>query len=101
MGGPATLDKVHDFLHNLFSDSDLMRLPIQPLAAKYIARRRTPQIQDQYNQIGGGSPILHWTEKQGEMMEKILDQISPETGKVHDDRDFIGPLLIHFLCSSS
>ncbi|KAG2185929.1 hypothetical protein INT43_002367 [Umbelopsis isabellina] len=79
MGGPATLDKVHDFLHNLFSDSDLMRLPIQPLAAKFIARRRTPQIQDQYNQIGGGSPILHWTEKQGEMMEKILDQISPET----------------------
>ena len=80
MGGPATLDKVHSFLLNLFSDSDLMKLPIQSLASKYIAKRRTPQIQDQYNQIGGGSPILHWTKKQGEMMEAILDRISPETG---------------------
>ncbi|KAG2177586.1 hypothetical protein INT44_008098 [Umbelopsis vinacea] len=79
MGGPATLDKVHSFLLNLFSDSDLMRLPLQSISSKYIARRRTPQIQDQYNQIGGGSPILHWTKKQGEMMEAILDRISPET----------------------
>jgi ferrochelatase len=81
MGGPATLDKVHSFLLNLFSDSDLMRLPVQPLASKFIARNRTAQIQDQYNQIGGGSPILYWTKKQGEMMEKVLDRISPETGK--------------------
>jgi ferrochelatase len=80
MGGPATLDNVQSFLHNLFSDSDLMRLPVQSIAAKVIARRRTPQIQDQYSQIGGGSPILHWTKKQGEMMETILDRISPETG---------------------
>lgn len=80
MGGPATLDKVHSFLLNLFSDSDLMRLPVQAISSKIIAKRRTPQIQDQYNQIGGGSPILYWTRKQGEMMEKVLDRISPETG---------------------
>ncbi|CAO3666151.1 unnamed protein product [Umbelopsis vinacea] len=79
MGGPATLDKVHSFLLNLFSDSDLMRLPVQAISSKIIAKRRTPQIQDQYNQIGGGSPILYWTRKQGEMMEKALDRISPET----------------------
>ena len=45
-----------------------------------IAKRRTPKIQEQYNQIGGGSPIKMWTEKQGKEMVKILDQISPETG---------------------
>ena len=30
----------------------------------YIAKRRTPDIQEKYGQIGGGSPILNWTRKQ-------------------------------------
>lgn len=81
MGGPKTLDDVYNFLHNLFSDRDLMQLPFQKWAAKFIARRRTPQIMEQYQAIGGGSPILSWTRKQGEAMEKLLDEISPETGK--------------------
>ncbi|KAG2206868.1 hypothetical protein INT47_007625 [Mucor saturninus] len=79
MGGPKTLDDVYNFLHNLFSDRDLMQLPFQTWAAKYIAGRRTPQIKEQYQAIGGGSPILSWTRKQGEAMEKLLDEISPET----------------------
>lgn len=79
MGGPETADDVYNFLHNLFSDRDLMQLPFQKYAAKFIAKRRTPQIIDQYNAIGGGSPILAWTRKQGEAMERILDEISPET----------------------
>ena len=48
--------------------------------APFIAKRRTPQIQEQYGKIGGGSPIRKWTEKQGDKMVKILDEISPETG---------------------
>ncbi|KAI8062329.1 ferrochelatase [Gilbertella persicaria] len=79
MGGPEKLDDVYSFLHNLFSDRDLMQLPMQKHMAKFIATRRTPKIKDQYQAIGGGSPILKWTRKQGEMMEKILDEISPET----------------------
>ncbi|KAI9033771.1 ferrochelatase [Phycomyces nitens] len=79
MGGPETLDDVHGFLLNLFSDRDLMQLPLQSLSSKWIAKRRSPSIREQYAQIGGGSPILKWTRKQGEVMEKILDEISPET----------------------
>ncbi|CAO3676205.1 unnamed protein product [Rhizopus stolonifer] len=79
MGGPKTLDDVQGFLLNLFSDRDIMHLPFQNYAAKFISMRRTPQIKEQYDAIGGGSPILHWTRKQGEAMEKILDEISPET----------------------
>ena len=45
-----------------------------------IAKRRTPMLQDQYKQIGGGSPIKKWTELQGEGMVEILDKISPDTG---------------------
>ena len=29
MGGPETLDEVHDFLLNLFMDRDLIQLPVQ------------------------------------------------------------------------
>lgn len=47
-----------------------------------IAQRRTPKIQEQYNKIGGGSPIKRWTETQGRGMVKLLDQISPETGQL-------------------
>ncbi|KAI9260179.1 ferrochelatase [Sporodiniella umbellata] len=79
MGGPKTLDDVQSFLFNLFSDRDLMQLPFQKYAAKFISTRRTPQIKEQYDAIGGGSPILYWTRKQGEAMEKVLDEISPET----------------------
>ncbi|KAF9302979.1 ferrochelatase hem15 [Mortierella antarctica] len=79
LGGPANEDEVHDFLLRLFSDGDLIPLPLQKYAAQVIAKRRTPKIKEQYNQIGGGSPILKWTRQQGEMMEKVLDKISPET----------------------
>jgi len=45
-----------------------------------IAQRRTPKIQEQYKEIGGGSPIRKWTEIQGQGMVKILDELSPQTG---------------------
>ena len=82
MGGPETLNDVHDFLLRLFSDKDLIPLPAQKYLAPLIARRRTPRIKDQYAQIGGGSPIKMWTEKQGQAMVKYLDEISPSTGKL-------------------
>lgn len=81
LGGPATEDEVQDFLVRLFSDGDLIPLPFQKYAAQVIAQRRTPKIKEQYNQIGGGSPIRSWTQQQGSAMEKILDRISPESGR--------------------
>ncbi len=54
-----------------------------------IARRRTPSIQEQYAKIGGGSPIKMWTEKQGQGMVKILDQISPSTGRNYKKNRFL------------
>lgn len=44
----------------------------------WIAKRRTPKIQEQYAQIGGGSPIKKWTELQGLGVEQLLDRLSPE-----------------------
>ncbi|KAG6874474.1 hypothetical protein C0995_010384 [Termitomyces sp. Mi166 len=79
MGGPETVSETHDFLKNLFLDGDLIPLPFQRVLAPLIARRRTPQIEKQYQDIGGGSPILRWTKLQGEGMAKLLDELHPAT----------------------
>ncbi|KAH3956218.1 ferrochelatase [Parastagonospora nodorum] len=80
MGGPSTTDEVHGFLSMLFADKDLIPLgPLQNYIGPYIARRRTPKIQKQYAEIGGGSPIRKWSEFQAAEMCKILDKTSPET----------------------
>lgn len=51
--------------------------------APFIAKRRTPKIQEQYSRIGGGSPIKKWTALQGEGMVKLLDSMSPHTGTAY------------------
>ncbi|KAF2270237.1 ferrochelatase-domain-containing protein [Lojkania enalia] len=80
MGGPSTTDEVGDFLSRLFADADLIPLGrLQSYLGPLIARRRTPKIQKQYAEIGGGSPIRKWSEYQAAEMCKILDKTSPET----------------------
>lgn len=49
------------------------------MLAPIIARRRTPKIEKQYKDIGGGSPILYYTRLQGDAMVKLLDELCPET----------------------
>lgn len=64
MGGPKSSDEVEGFLTRLFLDRDIIKLPVQNRLGPYIAKRRTPSIIEKYNEIGGGSPILEWTQKQ-------------------------------------
>ncbi|KAG8829307.1 ferrochelatase hem15 [Serendipita sp. 399] len=79
MGGPSTVSEVNFFLTNLFSDGDLIPLPFQSFIAPWIAKRRTPKIEKQYADIGGGSPILRYTREQGRLMCKLLDELNPTT----------------------
>ncbi|KAL9112773.1 MAG: hypothetical protein Q9227_003076 [Pyrenula ochraceoflavens] len=80
MGGPSTTAEVQDFLSRLFADGDLIPLGrLQSYLGPLIAKRRTPKIQKQYSDIGGGSPIRKWSEYQCTEMCKILDTLSPET----------------------
>lgn len=44
-----------------------------------IAKRRTPEVQKKYSEIGGGSPLRKWTELQGKLLCQKLDQILPES----------------------
>jgi protoporphyrin/coproporphyrin ferrochelatase len=79
MGGPSTRGEVQSFLTNLFSDGDLIPLPFQSIAAPIIAKRRTKKIEKQYEDIGGGSPILRYTKEQGRLMCQLLDEMNPST----------------------
>jgi ferrochelatase len=70
LGGPTGQDEVRPFLERLFSDPEIIRLPLsrwlQKPLARWIARRRAPVAWENYRAIGGGSPILMWTQRQGE-----------------------------------
>lgn len=80
MGGPSKVSETHDFLLRLFSDRDLIPLgPFQEYTAKFIAWRRYKSIEEHYEEIGGGSPILKYSEIQAKGACEILDKVHPET----------------------
>ena len=76
LGGPDTLDDVEPFLVRLFSDRDIVELPLgalfQPLFARLIARVRGPSVRRNYASIGGGSPQLRLTRAQAEALSVRL-----------------------------
>lgn len=79
LGGPSTLDEVQPFLQELFADREIIPLPFQSVLGRFIADRRAPKVRRRYAQIGGGSPLLHWTRLQGEGLARRLDALCPQT----------------------
>ncbi|XP_060537155.1 ferrochelatase, mitochondrial [Cylas formicarius] len=80
MGGPQHIHQVGDYLHRIMTDRDVIQFPFaQNIIGEWIAKRRTPDVQKKYQEIGGGSPILKWTTLQGDLLCKQLDKESPET----------------------
>jgi ferrochelatase len=81
LGGPDKLEDVGPFLYNLFSDPEIIRLPfrwLQRPLAWFIASRRTQTSQENYKQIGGGSPLRRITEAQGEALKEQLKDLGQE-----------------------
>lgn len=76
LGGPDKLEDVEGFLFNIFSDPDVIQLPLgflwQKWLARRIARKRAPESQENYKKIGGKSPILEWTKAQGAELQTRL-----------------------------
>jgi ferrochelatase len=70
LGGPDSLEAVRPFLFNLFNDRAIIAIP-QPLRfmlAQLISRSRTKTAQANYRQMGGSSPLLRETQKQGDAL---------------------------------
>lgn len=76
LGGPDSRAAVEPFLYNLFSDPDIIDLPLGWLArkplARFLARRRKKHVVHAYEEIGGGSPIGLLTERQARALERAL-----------------------------
>jgi len=75
LGGPDTLDDVRPFLYNLFSDPEIIRLPLRQLQgplAWLISSLRVRQSRENYRQIGGGSPLRRITDEQASQLEAAL-----------------------------
>lgn len=81
LGGPDEIDDVRPFLYNLFSDPEIIRLPfpwLQSPLAWLISTLRTQKSQENYLQIGGGSPLRKITEAQAEALEDQLQALGQE-----------------------
>ena len=77
LGGPERIQDVAPFLYNLFSDPEIIRLPIPALQrplAWLVSTLRSGKSQDAYRSIGGGSPLRRITEHQARELQSLLRQ---------------------------
>ncbi|MGB7086027.1 MAG: ferrochelatase [Phormidesmis sp.] len=77
LGGPEKPEDVQPFLFNLFSDPEIIRIPfpvLQKPLAWFISSRRAKTSQENYQQIGGGSPLRRITEEQGSALKTALEE---------------------------
>jgi protoporphyrin/coproporphyrin ferrochelatase len=75
LGGPEQLSDVRPFLYNLFSDPEIIRIPfkwLQKPLAWFISTSRAKKSQENYKQIGGGSPLRRITEEQAKALQDNL-----------------------------
>ena len=75
LGGPDRLEDVRPFLYNLFSDPEIIRLPVpwlQSPLAWLISTLRFGKSQENYKKIGGGSPLRRITDEQAKALGTLL-----------------------------
>jgi protoporphyrin/coproporphyrin ferrochelatase len=86
LGGPEQLSDVRPFLFNLFSDPEIIRIPIAALQkplAWLISTSRAKKSRANYEKIGGGSPLRRITEEQARALEAGLRSQGEEDAKVY------------------
>ena len=77
LGGPERIQDVKPFLYNLFSDPEIIRLPLaamQKPLAWLISSLRSGKSQQAYRSIGGGSPLRRITKQQARELQSNLRQ---------------------------
>lgn len=76
MGGASNAEEIRVFLRGMFRDPAILPLPgpLRALIAFAISRTRSRSSRGQYDQIGGGSPILEITRAQAEALQKALER---------------------------
>lgn len=78
LGGPEVRDDVAPFLYNLFMDPAIIDLPVGGIfrhwLSKFISKTRSRSVGEDYEAIGGGSPINRLTREQARTLERLLNR---------------------------
>lgn len=85
LGGPDDLDGIEPFLYNLFMDPAIIDIPLpaplRDVLCRFIARRRSRSVRQEYALIGGRSPLNEHTRHQARLLERRLqEELAPVTG---------------------
>jgi len=77
LGGPDSPKAIWPFLRNLFSDPAILRVPVYVrfILARVIARLRLRAARDNYNLLGGKSPLLAMTWAQAAALEAAMPEL--------------------------
>ncbi|MBI3992887.1 MAG: ferrochelatase [Candidatus Lambdaproteobacteria bacterium] len=77
-GGPRSLEEVPSFIFEILRDPNTLQVPfprwIQDRLARRIAERRSAEVQRQYGEIGGRSPLVPATEAIAESLRAALER---------------------------
>lgn len=77
LGGPRSPEETQEFLYNLFMDPAIIDLPVGGILrhwlSKLISSLRSNSVSEDYEAIGGGSPINRLTEEQSERLQEELN----------------------------
>lgn len=75
MGGPNNIGEVKVFLKNMFNDKYIIGAPqpIRALIGMLIISKRLSTAKENYNLLGGMSPIVGYTKRLVRRLEKIVD----------------------------
>lgn len=75
MGGPNNLDEVKLFLSNMFNDKNIITVKsdlLRRFIALMITTSRTKKAQANYAKLGGKSPLVGYTEKLVDKLQKAM-----------------------------
>jgi ferrochelatase len=80
LGGPDDQDDVKPFLRNLFRDPAIIQAPglVREGLAWLISTTRAKEAKANYAKMGGGSPLLHETQKQAAALKTQLRARLPD-----------------------
>ncbi len=92
LGAPNN-DKIEDvesFLFALFYDPAIIRMPnpFRYLLAKFLAKTRCKNVQENYRLMGGRSPLLENTKKQANALEALLQKNNENRQNDEEDCEY-------------
>ncbi len=75
MGGASHLDEIEIFMRNMFNDHRIIGAPpfVRKRLADYITASRLPEVKENYERIGGGSPLLDITRSLQRKLQARID----------------------------